>query len=322
MNNSSSKIRTPDTFNNRGAKNRGKKRTSDSLDHDDTFHTPGTSGETGQKKYRDEKHSEDEHANVNDSYNNENDDNENNDDSDIRLFGSIARSLGSLPERPILKSPTESESVQKRAALKSSRNADMDMDIDEILDAPLFPSIDNNDHNDVQSEPNDNNTSTKTKPKSLPKHKPTFTKLKPKPKSLEEEKYTQKTTFLLSATNQRDMAPVFVPFQHFRSATSFLETMADECGLQEWDPSTQLNTEILSSNWVSPSPAASMSNNLRGVVAASVKLEWSGFSIRVRPGKDRDWEVLMQEVRKKWEGRGRDDGDGEFRISVMLHVMG
>jgi hypothetical protein len=59
-------------------------------------------------------------------------------------------------------------------------------------------------------------------------------------------------------------------------------------------------------------------------VAASVKFDWSEFFIRVRQGRDADWEFVMQELRKSWRVNGEDGSEAEnqrFHILVMLHVV-
>ncbi|GIC94160.1 uncharacterized protein Aud_010655 [Aspergillus udagawae] len=131
-----------------------------------------------------------------------------------------------------------------------------------------------------------------------------------------EDALQQQTKFLVSASTQPNMAPVWVPFQIFQSAASFLAHMAEECNIHEWDPSAQLNKEI--SKWDSSPPAP------QTVVAASVKFDWSEFFIRVRQGRDEDWEFVMQEIRNSWRGKGEDQseaGNQRFHILVMLHVV-
>jgi hypothetical protein len=131
-----------------------------------------------------------------------------------------------------------------------------------------------------------------------------------------EDALQQQTKFLVSASTQPNMAPVWVPFQIFQSAASFIAHMAEECSIHEWDPSAQLNKEI--SKWDSSPPAP------QAVVAASVKFDWSEFFIRVRQGRDADWEFVMQELRKSWRVNGEDGseaGNQRFHILVMLHVV-
>ncbi|RLL96664.1 hypothetical protein CFD26_102907 [Aspergillus turcosus] len=133
---------------------------------------------------------------------------------------------------------------------------------------------------------------------------------------MSEDALQQQTKFLVSASTQPNMAPVWVPFQIFQSATSFLTHMAEECNIYEWDPSAQLNKEI--SKWDSTPPAP------QAVVAASVKFDWSEFFIRVRQGRDDDWEFVMQELRNSWRVKGDDRSEGghqRFHIMVMLHVV-
>lgn len=122
-----------------------------------------------------------------------------------------------------------------------------------------------------------------------------------------------KTKFLVSATNQHDMAPVWTPYQHFESASSFLAAMAEECGVEEWGPEAQLNPEGHATNaTIRPfSPAQRVS-------VASVSFEWAEFAIRVRAGKDRDWAMVMDGLKRAWEKEIAE----EYRVDVMLHVGG
>lgn len=146
---------------------------------------------------------------------------------------------------------------------------------------------------------------------------------------LERSYYPERTTFLVSSNHQPDMGPVWVPFQDFSSASSFLESMARECHPDEYYYSSFPN-----------------------VIAATVRLEWSELVvIRVRHGKDQDWAILRRELQKAWSlttSRTKNmnpccesdlqgnpnDGDREqqqqeqageqqqhFRISVRLHIM-
>ena len=116
-----------------------------------------------------------------------------------------------------------------------------------------------------------------------------------------------KTKFLVSASNQKDMAPVWVDYQHFESSSAFLRAMFNEC-LTEWDPSAQLNSEMMGPQ----------------LPLASVSFEWTSFKIRVRPRKDGDWEKVMRKLEKAWSDTENDtDLDTqpeEFRIEVTLHV--
>lgn len=146
----------------------------------------------------------------------------------------------------------------------------------------------------------------------------------------------EKTTFLVSTNTQPGMGPVWVPFQEFGSASSFLSYMAGECHPEDWNPNTQLNSEI--SCWASPSSSLS-----GGVIAATVRFDWNGFVIRVRRGKDQDWAVVMRELQESWASSSSPppsfqsqqkmmnptpdsdnfDSEGQgFRISVMLHIKG
>ncbi|KAE8148011.1 hypothetical protein BDV25DRAFT_142187 [Aspergillus avenaceus] len=124
-------------------------------------------------------------------------------------------------------------------------------------------------------------------------------------------KYPDDTKFLVVASSQMGMAPVWVSFQNFPSASAFLEHMANECRVYEWDPATQLFTE------------SSHLQAMQGNLAASVKFEWSGFEIRVRQGKDHDWAVVMEELQKAWKAKELNVDGGSvpcFKIRVMLHV--
>ena len=152
----------------------------------------------------------------------------------------------------------------------------------------------------------------------------------------------KQTTFLVSATSQPDMGPVWVPFREFGSASSFLSYMAGECHPEDhyyWDADAQLNNEItFSVNRSSSVPPRSPSRAMVVIAAATVKFEWADFVIRVRRGRDQDWAVVMRELQKSWaassslaqkptpesDGLGVDDGGREegFKISVKLHTVG
>lgn len=126
-----------------------------------------------------------------------------------------------------------------------------------------------------------------------------------------EGNYPNDTKFLVEASNQEGMAPVWVSFQNFPSASSFLGHMAAECRVDEWSPSKQILTE--NSNW----------HPGQLVLAASVKFEWSEFGIRVRQGADHDLTIAFQELQKAWKAKELNlDGGSvqQFRVKVMLHV--
>ncbi|KAF7588625.1 hypothetical protein BBP40_005436 [Aspergillus hancockii] len=126
-----------------------------------------------------------------------------------------------------------------------------------------------------------------------------------------EGKYLNLTIFLVEASNQEGMAPVRVPFENFMSAASFLAHMSDECQINEWTPNTQLLSE--SHDW----------RTIPTVAAASVKFEWSGFEIRVRPGKDQDWARVIEELYRAWKAKELNLEETvvqSFEIKVMLHV--
>ncbi|KAE8376740.1 hypothetical protein BDV26DRAFT_282442 [Aspergillus bertholletiae] len=119
------------------------------------------------------------------------------------------------------------------------------------------------------------------------------------------------TKFLVRASCQEGMAPVWVPFQTFLSASSFLAHMAAECRVDEWSPNKQLLAE--NSHWQTDQP----------VLAASIKFEWSEFEIRVRQGVDHDLTIVFQELQKAWKAKEFNLEGGtiqQFRIKVMLHV--
>ena len=123
-----------------------------------------------------------------------------------------------------------------------------------------------------------------------------------------ENAHHKETKFLVSASTDKEMAPVWLDYQSFYSATAFLDTMASEC-LLDWDPSAQLNSEIMG-----------LSSQ---VVAASVKFEWMDFHIRVRAGRDQDWNSVLKKLEKAWLDKDHGlENPEEFRIGVMLHVSG
>ncbi|KAF9886809.1 hypothetical protein FE257_011056 [Aspergillus nanangensis] len=140
-----------------------------------------------------------------------------------------------------------------------------------------------------------------------------------------ESKYEKATTFLVSASNQQ-MAPVWVPFQSFISVSAFLEHLVDECRIPEVG-SPQAQSGSPKATTISDKITSWQSNaSIPVVVAASVTFPWSGFSIRVRQGKDQDLEIVMEELEKSWkineENQDSTLPNATFRISVMLHFIG
>lgn len=150
-----------------------------------------------------------------------------------------------------------------------------------------------------------------------------------------EEKFGMYTRYLVKATDQEGMAPVFVPFKRFDTVSSFLETMEEETRLQEWNPSTQLDVELRRQMCTDDSPVDA---RIYHVLAASVRFEWSNFEIRLRPGRDNDLREMTDELHRSWlkveqstnSEEGVDEADGGdpfknryttfFKIHVMLHV--
>ncbi|PYH65538.1 uncharacterized protein BO88DRAFT_446360 [Aspergillus vadensis CBS 113365] len=122
--------------------------------------------------------------------------------------------------------------------------------------------------------------------------------------------YAKDTKFLVTASNQVGMAPVWLPFTDFAAqATDFLEHMAEQCNVMEWSPSAQLK-------WDSMSPQ---------VFAASVRFDWSDFEIRVRRECNEDLLIMLQELDNAWqaEADSQDEASSSgavFKIRVMLHV--
>ena len=213
------------------------------------------------------------------------------------------------------------QTPQKLAPKKSDNKTGIeDIDIDEVLDAPLSssPSKSKVDQDTPQTEGSSTAGNSN------------FTEAR------EEEQFERQTCFLVCATSQEGVAPVLVPFRRFRFSSDFINSMGDECGLREWGPTAQLSQEISNSL----SSAVSSNAPLPRVMAASVTIKWSGFTIRVRPGKDADWKAVVQEVQRGWSAGGAvaaesvdDSGNGgdnsvrnntnnQFQIAVMLHVAG
>ena len=132
-----------------------------------------------------------------------------------------------------------------------------------------------------------------------------------------EKKYEHKTKFLVVSTTptQEGMAPIWVPYQHLESASDFLNLMVDECRDQDLDPSLQLSYEF---NTEDPRQRLLV----LGVRAASITFEWAKFEIRVRPGVDRDWAIVLEALQRAWAAKDDDDSlePEEFRIGVILHV--
>ena len=165
---------------------------------------------------------------------------------------------------------------------------------------------------------------------------------------LEKNYYADRTTFLVSSNRQPGMGPVWVPFQDYSSASTFLEDMARECHPDEYD-SWGIDTK---QHQTTPYPS------FPTVIAATVRLEWPELVvIRVRRGKDQDWAIFRRELQKAWsstptptpttttttsrtknpccesdlQGNPNDGypereeqaqaGEKQFKISVQLHIM-
>ncbi|GKZ31206.1 hypothetical protein AbraIFM66950_011461 [Aspergillus brasiliensis] len=117
--------------------------------------------------------------------------------------------------------------------------------------------------------------------------------------------YAKDTKFLVTASNQVGMAPVWLPFTDFSQASHFLEHLAEQCNVMEWSPSMQLNRESMSPQ----------------VVAASVRFDWSDFEIRVRRDCNEDLDLMMQELSNAWQAEAEEGApDSTFKIKVMLHI--
>ncbi|OJJ75004.1 hypothetical protein ASPBRDRAFT_52973 [Aspergillus brasiliensis CBS 101740] len=117
--------------------------------------------------------------------------------------------------------------------------------------------------------------------------------------------YAKDTKFLVTASNQVGMAPVWLPFTDFSQASHFLEHLAEQCNVMEWSPSMQLNRESMSPQ----------------VVAASVRFDWSDFEIRVRRDCNEDLDLMMQELSNAWQAEAEEGAPGStFKIKVMLHI--
>lgn len=130
-----------------------------------------------------------------------------------------------------------------------------------------------------------------------------------------------KTTFLVSSSTQPSMGPVWVPFRDFNSASLFLFYMAAECHPEDWQglglgqsPSRQPNNEI--------SRNGASSSSSQNIIAATVKLEWSGVVIRVRRGKDQDWVVVMRELQKAWAVASSSASQQKKKNRTPSHVLG
>ncbi|RAH78698.1 hypothetical protein BO86DRAFT_175667 [Aspergillus japonicus CBS 114.51] len=122
--------------------------------------------------------------------------------------------------------------------------------------------------------------------------------------------------FLVTATSQPGMGSVWVPYRDFRSAEEFMRYLRQECRLDDWSPSRQLSHDVSGHTPTTTKPV---------VVAASVKLDWTDFEIRVRQNHDQDWAMVQQELQKAMEGRTQLLESGSltsaFKIRVLLHVV-
>ncbi|RAL08170.1 uncharacterized protein BO97DRAFT_308841, partial [Aspergillus homomorphus CBS 101889] len=123
--------------------------------------------------------------------------------------------------------------------------------------------------------------------------------------------------FLVTATSQEGMAPVWVRYFNFISTGTFIHYLRQECRLDDWSPSRQLTSDVSGHPTMKPV-----------VVAASVKFEWTDFEIRVRQNSEEDWVMVQRELQKTMEGRTQLLEESEsgsltsaFKIRVLLHVV-
>ncbi|PWY86997.1 hypothetical protein BO70DRAFT_427988 [Aspergillus heteromorphus CBS 117.55] len=138
---------------------------------------------------------------------------------------------------------------------------------------------------------------------------------------------SSKTKFLVTASSQEMMAPVWLPYEDFTRADDFVDTMAQQYGLIEWSPAAQLRESTMYHHLATSGSAAAAAAAAATIVAASVKFGWSDFETLVRRDKDQDWKFVKAELKKAWKAEGVESGSGSgsgsggiFKIYVKLHV--
>lgn len=128
-------------------------------------------------------------------------------------------------------------------------------------------------------------------------------------------------TFLLVSTdqNQVHVAPAWVKFQNFKSASTFLLDMGRELGLEKqwWTPDAQMEVEggarAHQADYVSAAQSV--------IAMASVKFMWSEEEVLIRWGNDSDWGIVMQFIQKAWIAKEFGHGVFDlFKVGVVIHL--
>lgn len=131
-----------------------------------------------------------------------------------------------------------------------------------------------------------------------------------------EAKYMHQTTFLLTTDAEQEMFPIHIPFHRFSRVSAFLAFMMDECVLRD-------KNDIMQVDDGSDISYTAIDYGVERISAASVGLEWCGFKILVRRGREDDWERTIKKLREEWLLREKGDKevpwDG-FNITVRLHL--
>ncbi|KAL4780458.1 hypothetical protein BJX76DRAFT_360818 [Aspergillus varians] len=134
-------------------------------------------------------------------------------------------------------------------------------------------------------------------------------------------KYCRDTFFLVTMDQKAvlNVAPAWVKFQNFKSASLFLLDMGRGRGLEKewWTPNAQMEVEGGSG----PNQADHVSAAQEIISMASVRFEWSDDEVLVRWGNDSDWGVVIRMIQKAWVAKEFGDRLIDlFKIRVVLHL--
>ena len=102
-----------------------------------------------------------------------------------------------------------------------------------------------------------------------------------------------RTTFIVTASNQLDMAPVMVPFMFCKTFDRLFDTLIFECGIR-------------------PESAKTVSN-------ISATYSWNGKRMRIRRGRPEDWNLFHKGLCKAWV-QGNERLEEGCEVEMMVHV--
>ena len=102
-----------------------------------------------------------------------------------------------------------------------------------------------------------------------------------------------RTNFVVTASNQRNMPPVTVPFMFCKTFDRLFDTLIFECNIR--------------------------SESAKTVSNISAKYTWNGKSVRIRRGRHEDWNVFYKGLCKAWD-HGNERFEEGCEVEMILHL--